>query len=63
MTQEKEYLVKYRFINTGSNGHDVIRHPVDDKRTIEQIIEDRWRGLLCTSGGLRSIVSITELKE
>lgn len=59
--KEKQYLVSYRFINTGEKQHDVIRVSPDDKREIREIIEDRWRGLTCDTGGLRNIVSIKEL--
>lgn len=56
-----EYLIKYRFINTGTQAHSVVRLPPGEKRDIRAFLEDHWKGLLCTSGGLRNVLEITKL--
>ena len=33
----------------------------DETRPIEEVIKEAWRGLLCDSGGLRSITEIKEI--
>lgn len=63
MTKQKEYLVKFRFINTGSNSHEVVKFIPGEKRDPKDVINELWEGLLCNSGGLRDIISITELKD
>lgn len=60
----KEYLVKFRYINTGKDSHAVVPVYDDDPDVtlpINDLLKERWRGLLCDNGGLRSIVEITEL--
>lgn len=63
MDKEKEYLIKFRYINTGFNAHEVVRLIPGETRAVEDVLAERWKGLLCNSGGLRSIISITELKD
>lgn len=62
MTPQIEYLVKYRYINTGTDAHEVFRTAPDEKRPVLEVIEEAWKGLLCQSGGLRNIVTIKEIK-
>lgn len=62
MTPQTEYLVKYRYINTGTDAHEVFKTNPDEKRPILKVIEEAWKGLLCQSGGLRNIVTIKEIK-
>ena len=59
--KHKEYLIKFRYINTGTATHSIFTVEEDDNRPIETIIREKWGGLLCELGGLRSIVEITEL--
>ena len=55
----KEYLVKFRYINSGKEGHTVVAILPDEN--IDDVLRRDWRGLLCDSGGLRNIVSTTLL--
>lgn len=57
----KEYLVKFRYINTGGEGHEIVRILPDED--IDVILKRDWRGLLCASGGLRDILSTTLLSK
>lgn len=63
MEKQDEYLVKYRFINTGTEEHSVFRTLPGEKRPIQEVIDDSWRGLLCKSGGLRNIISIKKIEQ
>lgn len=63
MEKQDEYLVKYRFINTGSEEHSVFRTDPGETRPVQVVIEDAWRGLLCKSGGLRNIISIKKIEQ
>jgi hypothetical protein len=63
MTREKEFLVEFRYINTGHVYHEIFRPTIEDTTSPEEQLRERWRGLLCNSGGLRDIISITEIPE
>lgn len=59
----REFLITFRYIDTGNKKTETMTvsdTDIDSALPIEEIIKNRWAGLLCSSGGLREIISIAE---
>jgi len=55
----RKYVVRYRYINTGEE-HETTVTLTEADGFIDDYLNSHWRGLLCNSGGYRSIIKITQ---
>jgi len=59
----KTYTVHFHYINTGRAATETITVEEADTRPVENIVKDKWVGLLCGTGGLRCIDGITQITD
>lgn len=55
----KTYTIQFHYINTGRTATETISVDDNETRTVEKVVQDKWAGLLCGTGGLRCIDGIT----